>query len=96
MAARWIDADPDRMLAGALRLAGLADELAAVAVRCRAVPMDGSAGLPGRQDELVAGIGRRVIELAVVAARLRREADALAECDRAAAAGLDAVDRARG
>jgi hypothetical protein len=91
-----IDADPELMRAGALRLAGLADELAASAARCREIPLDGPTEVLGQRDELVAEVGRRVVDLALAADRLRREADALAECERAAAAGFDAARRVPG
>ncbi|HEV7788997.1 MAG TPA: hypothetical protein VGP05_08300 [Pseudonocardia sp.] len=77
--------DPDVALAGATRLAALADELALSAARVHETVIDplltGPAVAAGR--DLAAGrLGRYTIELAQLAADMRRAADATREHER--------------
>jgi hypothetical protein len=73
-----IEADPDRMRAGADRLATLVDELVSAAARIRDLEV-GPGPLVDRCDDLVAALGRQVVDLALTAERTRRYADELTD-----------------
>jgi hypothetical protein len=98
-----IVADVTLMRTGAVQLARLADELASMAAHAAALPVL-EPSLAARRDRLVASLGHRVITLAVLADRVRRDADALTAAERQADLAfrgigqvLDAVtDRAGG
>jgi hypothetical protein len=71
--------DPEAALAGATRLAALADELAWSAARVHGTEIDPfltGPGAPERRDLVADRLGRYTTELAELAADVRRGADA--------------------
>jgi hypothetical protein len=82
--------DPEAALGGASRLAALADELASSAARIHATVIDPfltGPGAPERRDLAAARLGRYTVELAELAADVRRGAEAARAHESRIAAG---------
>lgn len=86
-------ADLTRMRSGAIQLARLADELASMVAHAAALSLP-EPGLAARRDQLVGSLGHRVITLAVLAERVRRDADVLTAAEDRAERAFLGVARA--
>jgi len=85
-----LELDPAEALAGAARLAALADRLSAAAAAVHSTAVDElplAPGVAARRDDLAARLGRRAADVALVAVRARRQAEAVEEHDRQVAEG---------
>jgi hypothetical protein len=85
-----LELDPVEALTGAARLAALADRLSAAAAAVHDTAVDDlpmAPGVPTRRDDLAARLGRRAADVALVAVRARRHAEAVEEHDRQVAEG---------
>jgi hypothetical protein len=84
-----LELDPAAALAGAARLAVLAERLsaAAAAVHDTAVEVAAAPGVPARRDDLAGRLGRHCTDIALVAVRARGHAEAVAAHDRLVAEG---------
>jgi hypothetical protein len=89
MATRF-ELDPEAATAGAARLAALADELASSAAEVHHTVIDSfltGPGAPRQRDRAAARLGRYTVELAQLAADVRRGADAAQDHERHVMAG---------
>jgi|SRR5258707_924293 hypothetical protein len=85
-----LELDPATALAGAARLAVLADRLSAAAATVHDTALDECASAPGllaRRDDLAVRLGRRCADLALVAVHARGHAEAVGAHDRLVAEG---------
>ena len=84
-----LELDPAAALAGAARLAVLAERLssAAAAVHDTVVDVAVAPGVPARRDDLTGRLGRHCADVALVAVRARGHAEAVAAHDRLVAEG---------
>ncbi|HEX4251148.1 MAG TPA: hypothetical protein VH008_25010 [Pseudonocardia sp.] len=84
-----LELDPAEALVGAARLAVLAERLSAAAasVHDTAVELAVAPGVVARRDELAGRLGRHAADIAVVAQRARRHAEAVGTHDHQVAEG---------